>query len=137
LRIDELLKDGGYGVQAADGKAELERNLRGPEQGYSGRHKDDLTGQVLQDSLVKEARAKELAFFHSKNVWLKVPMRNGRTTGGQQPISVRWVDVNKGDDMNPNYRSRLVARQMKCMDSSNTSYFAQLHPSRRYAPSSA
>ena len=32
---------------------------------------------------------------------------------GKAPISVRWVDVNKGDDDNPNYRSRLVAREIR------------------------
>ena len=31
---------------------------------------------------------------------------------GKPPISVKWVDVNKGDDLNPNYRSRLVAREI-------------------------
>ena len=28
-------------------------------------------------------------------------------------MTVRWVDVNKGDDVNPNVRSRLVARQIR------------------------
>jgi hypothetical protein len=32
---------------------------------------------------------------------------------GKAPISVRWVDVNKGDDLQPNYRSRLVAREIR------------------------
>ena len=26
---------------------------------------------------------------------------------------MRWVDVNKGDDITPNYRSRLVAREIR------------------------
>ena len=29
------------------------------------------------------------------------------------PIGVRWVDVNKGDKDNPEYRSRLVAKEIK------------------------
>ena len=41
---------------------------------------------------------------------------------------MRWVDVNKGDDINPNYRSRLVARQMKALDNSGASYFAPAPP---------
>ena len=28
-------------------------------------------------------------------------------------MAVRWVDVNKGDDINPNIRSRLIARQIR------------------------
>ena len=32
---------------------------------------------------------------------------------GNSPIGVRWVDVNKGDSNCPNYRSRLVAKEIK------------------------
>ena len=31
---------------------------------------------------------------------------------GKKPIGVRWVDINKGDDQNPDYRSRLVAKEI-------------------------
>ena len=30
---------------------------------------------------------------------------------GKQPIGVRWIDHNKGDDLHERYRSRLVAQQ--------------------------
>ena len=33
--------------------------------------------------------------------------------GRRKPISVRWVDVNQGDDKEPNVRSRLVAREIR------------------------
>ena len=32
---------------------------------------------------------------------------------GKAPIGVRWVDINKGDDQSPEYRSRLVAKEIK------------------------
>jgi hypothetical protein len=128
LKEDNVLKAGCFGVQAADEDADVERELRGPTQGYSGRFRDDLTGQILRDDLVRAARAAELAYFHSKSVWVKVPKQQARARGGRAPISVRWVDVNKGDDLTPKYRSRLVARQMKAMDSSRTSYFAPAPP---------
>ena len=32
---------------------------------------------------------------------------------GRPPITVRWVDVNTGDDELPDIRSRLVARQIR------------------------
>ena len=32
---------------------------------------------------------------------------------GRSPISVRWVEKNKGDDESPNIRSRLVAREIR------------------------
>ena len=70
-RDDSILKDGCFGLQVKDDDAEVEAAIRGPAQGYSGRYKDDLTGQVLNDQMVAEARAKELTFFYSKGVWAK------------------------------------------------------------------
>ena len=128
LRADRQLKPGCFGVQAADDEEEIAQQLYGPAQGYSGRYRDDLTGQVLRDDLVKAARMKELAFFHSKGVWVKVPREKARATTGKNPISVRWVDVNKGDEAAPNYRSRLVARQIKALDRTGDSYFAPAPP---------
>ena len=94
----------------------------------SGRFHDDLTKQALKDALVKEARAKESLYFHSKGVWVTVPKKAARTQTGRNPVSVRWVDVNKGDEQNPNYRSRLVARQLKATDHSGETYFAPTPP---------
>ena len=101
-RDDSLLKDGCFGMQVRDDDADVEATIRGPAQGYSGKHKDDLTGQVLNDAMVAEARATELRFFYSKGVWVKRPHHMARARTGRPPISVRWVDVNKGDDVNPN-----------------------------------
>ena len=128
LHADRRMKPGCYGVQAVDDEEEIKQHSYGPEQGFSGRFRDDLTGQVLRDDLVLQARMKELEFFHSKGVWLKVPRDRARAVTGRNPISVRWVDVNKGDELEPKYRSRLVARQMKALDKSGTSYFAPAPP---------
>ena len=78
--------------------------------------------------MVRGARAKELSFFHSKGVWVKRPQSMARSKTGRPPISVRWVDVNQGDDLNPNYRSRFVARELKALDKSNQSYFPPAPP---------
>ena len=123
LRRDKLLKDGCFGVQVPDDDDEVQKSMTGPAQGFSGKCSDDLTKQVLKDVLVEEARAKELAYFHSKGVWLKVPIGRVRAATGRPPITVRWVDVNKGDEQNPNYRSRLVARQLKAHDKCGATYF--------------
>ena len=76
-------------------------------------YKDDLTGLLLPPELVRAARAKELEYFNAKEVWEKRPMGESRRITGKPPISVRWVDVNKGDNQCPNIRSRLVARQIR------------------------
>ena len=128
LRVDNLLKDGCYGVQVPDDDAKVETMIKSPDRGFPGRYRDALTGQVLKDELVEAARAKELQFFYSKKVWLKIPKHVARARSGRPPISVRWVDVNKGDDLSPNHRSRLVARQIRALDSSGQNYFAPAPP---------
>ena len=79
-------------------------------EGCSGKFRDDISGQLLRDDLVAEARAKELRYFYDKGVWTKRPRHKANSRTGKNAISVRWVCVNKGDDQNPRYRSRLVAR---------------------------
>ncbi len=69
-----------------------------------------------------------MAYFTKRGVWFKVPREQARRITGRPPITVRWVDVNKGDEMHPNYRSRLVARQIKAQDTSGQSYFAPAPP---------
>ena len=46
-------------------------------------------------------------------MWELKPRSEARQRQGKPPITVRWVDVNKGDDITPNYRSRLVAREIR------------------------
>ena len=52
LRADGLLKQGCYGIQVTDDDLEVLKNIYGPEQGYTGKYKDDLTGQLLNVELV-------------------------------------------------------------------------------------
>ena len=134
LQADGRLIPGCYGVQMAGARGTVEiedapvRRPHGPAEGYSGRFKDEMTGQVLKDSFVLEARAIEVDFFDKKGVWIKVPRRRAFEKTGKPPISTRWLDTNKGDEENPNNRSRFVARQMKRLDRSGETYFAPAPP---------
>jgi len=74
---------------------------------------DDLTGQPLDPRLVRIARSLEMEYFRGKDVYTKRPRAEAIKRTGRPPIGVRWVDVNKGDDEEPNYRSRLVAKHFK------------------------
>ena len=57
LRMDNMTKEGCFGVQVPDDDHAVELAIRGPETGYSGRIRDDLTGQALHDGKVAAARA--------------------------------------------------------------------------------
>ena len=127
LRHDGILQDGVAGMQAREDTVEA-FNLNECSGYCSGRFRDDLTGQPLIDELVMEARRKELDYFTSKGVWVKRPKAEARTETGKGAVSVRWVDVNKGDDISPRYRSRLVARQLKAHDHSGANYFSPSPP---------
>ena len=72
---------------------------------------DDLTGAELDPALMKEARREEIKFFRGRKVYEKVDIAESWRVTGAGPIGVRWVDINKGDSVNPKYRSRLVAEE--------------------------
>ena len=64
---------------------------------------DNITGLALPSDLVKAARMDEIKFLQSFPVYVKVPASQAR---GKKKVSVRWVDVNKGDGQNMQMRSR-------------------------------
>ena len=80
---------------------------------YEEEYFDNLSGEKLDGEMVKKARAKEMREFAKYGVYKKVPMSECYAKTKKDPIGVRWVDVNKGDEQNPNYRSRLVAQEVK------------------------
>ena len=73
---------------------------------------DDVTGEPLDPQLVREARKLEIQYVHDMKLYHKVP-RSECIKAGCKAITTRWIDVNKGDTQNKNYRSRLVAREIK------------------------
>ena len=70
---------------------------------------DDITGRPLDHKLASEARKLEMDFFKRMRVYEKVLRWKAREDGGKV-VTTRWIDVNKGDLRNPNYRARLVGR---------------------------
>ena len=85
LHADRRMKPGCYGVQAVDDEEEIKQHSYGPEQGFSGRFRGDLTGQVLRDDLVLQARMKELEFFHNKGVLAESATRPSSSCHRPQP----------------------------------------------------
>ena len=54
----------------------------------------------------------EIEYVRKMGLYTKVPVEDSHTKIGKAPIIVRWIDINKDDHQNPNYRSRLVAREV-------------------------
>ena len=82
-------------------------------QDYMDEYVDDMSGKPLITSLVNEARGDEMKKFRQHNVYTKVPIAECVATTGKQPIGSKWIDINKGDEKEPNYRSRLVAKEIR------------------------
>ena len=74
---------------------------------------DDVSGEPLDTRKVKQAREEEMTEFHKHTVYRKVPIRESWEKTGKAPLDIRWIDINKGDEENQEYRSRLVAKKIK------------------------
>ena len=57
-----------------------------------------MTGQLLDPEFVKVARKKEMECFDGKDVSLLRLIDECRRVTGKAPVTLRWVDVNKGED---------------------------------------
>ena len=71
---------------------------------------DDVTGMPLDRKGVQKARAEEIEYIRGRKVWTKIPREEAQRRG-MKVIKTRWIDINKGDDDKPNYRSRFVAKE--------------------------
>ena len=71
----------------------------------------DQSGIWLKRELMANARRKRL--FQGHGVYRKVPVSKCWEASGKDPIAVRWVDINKGDTVHPDFRSRLVAKEFR------------------------
>ena len=71
---------------------------------------NDVSG-LLDHELAVKARKLEMDF-RKMGVYDKVP-RAAATRDGCRVITTKWVDINKGDQKAPNYRARLVGRELK------------------------
>ena len=75
---------------------------------------DDVKGGTLDKEQVIQARKLEMTFFRKMGVYRK--MSKSKMPPGARTISTKWVDTNKGTDEEPNYRSRLVGREIEMDD---------------------
>ena len=90
----QLQEDGKMSVSALEPGAHGHDEESVPEEDVE-KFYDDISGKLLPTKLVREARLEEIKFLQSFPVYKKVPAEEAR---GKQKVSVRWRDVNKGDD---------------------------------------
>ena len=57
-----------------------------------------------------KARTKEMGYIHEKKVWERMSRKRAIALGWKI-VKTRWIDINKGDWENPNFRSRFVAKE--------------------------
>ncbi|CAK9049785.1 Retrovirus-related Pol polyprotein from transposon TNT 1-94 [Includes: Protease [Durusdinium trenchii] len=74
---------------------------------------DTVTGAPLRKEAVLAARQEELRWVQKQQIYVKVPIEECHQATGKPPITLKWVDKNKGDNEKENYRSRLVVREVK------------------------
>ena len=70
---------------------------------------DDVSNAALIPDLVNKARKLEMELFADMGVYTRVD----RSSIRGKIIKTRWIDVNKGDSVRTNYRSRLVGKEFK------------------------
>eukprot|EP00400_MALV-I_sp_L67-5_P000255 gene255-biopygen667 len=73
---------------------------------------DDISGEQLSPELVRAARHQEMEYVEGYPIWVQVPEKECWDETGKAPIGTKWVDTNKGDKINPDVRSRLVAKEI-------------------------
>ena len=112
-------KPGGYAV--------CEEGEDWCQEAYLDAYFDNVTGRELDPAGVKIARQAEIDFINSMGVWEVIPRSE---IEGTSILKGRWVDVNKGDLKEPNYRSRYVAKEIKkgARSSLVAEFFAAMPP---------
>ena len=88
---------------------------------------DDVNGGFLDLEMVREARVEELAGYKMQ-VYCRVPVAE---IGSHKAIKTRWVDTNKGDERSPEFRCRLVTKEVKKRNNTeeeSANFFASTAP---------
>lgn len=86
---------------------------------------DDISSVPLDPEKVIAARKLEIAYVEAKPVWEKISRKLAKEQGWKI-VRSRWIDINKGDELHPNYRSRMVGKEFN--DSELDGLFAATPP---------
>ena len=76
-----------------------------------------MNGGWLAPEKVREAGKLEMEYLKKQAVYEKQPTSEAFKVTGRRPIPARWLDTDKGDPTKPNFRSRLVVKDIKAAKS--------------------
>ena len=76
------------------------------ENGGDAVYYDANTGVVLDNDKVNAARQDDLSWIRRAEGYVKRPISECLEVTGKQPITLKWLDRNKGDAVKPNYSER-------------------------------
>ena len=88
---------------------------------------DDVSGTELDAELTLKARMEEMEQVKKHGVYEKVREDVCWSVTGKGPVGTRLMDISKGGERNPEYRSRLVAQHIK-YNSKEKNIFAAAPP---------
>jgi hypothetical protein len=94
-----------------DGEDE-EKERWGETEDEEGCAWDDVNGGEISLSDLRKARKEEIDFMTKRKIWSETSVAECWEKTGKAPVTVRWVDVNKGSSEKPAVRCRLVARDL-------------------------
>ena len=74
---------------------------------------DDVKGGALPVELVREARRREVGYLQDRDVYEYATVSKCWEMTGRRPLSLKWIDTDKGGKLDPNVRSRLVCTEVR------------------------
>lgn len=74
---------------------------------------DEISKKKLNKNGVIAARLEEIKQVHPHGAYEKVTLEECWNQTGKGSIKTKWVDINTGDELNEELRSRLVAKEIK------------------------
>ena len=91
---------------------------------------DDVHGGALPIEKVRKAWMEEATYMPGRKILELRPIEECYEKTGKEPVSVRWVDTNKGTFDYLDIRCRLAARDFKGTDKLRDDLFAETPPFR-------
>ena len=73
---------------------------------------DDVSGTILDPTMTKELQKEEIIYLRAMCLYDNIFINDCKRARGKMTITTKWIDINKGDKENSNYKSRTVAQEI-------------------------